>query len=74
MSPTTAMPDFSHASSGMTRFPPNVEQLTVKRDSAVTWLIARRNDTELRFPLNEDDRRHLARLLLGDLQLPPPEQ
>jgi hypothetical protein len=56
----------------MTRFPPNVEQLSVKRDSTVTWLVARRNDVELRFPLNEDDRRYLARLLLGDLLLPPP--
>jgi hypothetical protein len=70
MSPTTAMASFSYADSGMTRFPPNIEQLTIQRDSAVTWLIARRNDTELRFPLNEDDRRHLARLLLGDL-MPP---
>jgi hypothetical protein len=68
----TAMSDFSHAEGGMTRFPPNVEQLSVRRDSTVTWLIARRNDVELRFPLNEDDRRHLARLVLGDLLLPPP--
>jgi hypothetical protein len=61
------MDSFLHADKGMTRFPPNVEQLTVQRDTTTTWLIARRNDTELRFPLNEDDRRHLARLLLGDL-------
>jgi hypothetical protein len=71
MSPMTTMDTFHHAEKGMTRFPPNVEQLTIQRDSTVTWLVARRNDTELRFPLNEDDRRHLARLLLGDLLLPP---
>jgi hypothetical protein len=65
------MSGFSHAENGMTRFPPNVEQLSVKRESTVTWLIARRNDLELRFPLNDDDRRHLARLILGDLFLPP---
>jgi hypothetical protein len=68
----TAMSMFSHAESGMTRFPPNVEQLSVNRESTVTWLVARRNDVELRFPLNEEDRRHLARLLLGDLLLSPP--
>ena len=66
------MTDFSHAENGMTRFPPNVEQLRIERESAVTWLVARRNDIELRFPLNEADRRHLARLLLGNLMAPPP--
>ena len=63
-------PDFSHASFGMKRFPSNIEQLTVQRDSTVIWFIARRNDTELRFPLNEDDQLHLARLLLDKL-MPP---
>jgi hypothetical protein len=62
--------DFSHASSGMTRFPPNVEQLRIERESTVVWLIARRNDVELKFPLNEEDRHHLAALILGDL-VPP---
>jgi hypothetical protein len=61
--------DFSHAENGITRFPPNIEQLRIERDSTVTWLVARRNEIELRFPLKEDDRRYLARLLLGDLQL-----
>jgi hypothetical protein len=61
--------DFSHAENGITRFPPNIEQLRIERDSTVTWLVARRNEVELRFPLKEDDRRYLARLLLGDLQL-----
>ena len=39
---------FSHAENGMTRFPPNIEQLSVQRDSTITWLVARRNDLELR--------------------------
>jgi hypothetical protein len=68
MSPTPTI-DFSHAENGITRFPPNIEQLRIERDSMVTWLVARRNEVELRFPLKEDDRRYLARLLLGDLQL-----
>jgi hypothetical protein len=62
---------FQHAAAGMTRFPPNVESLRIEPGQGVLWLIARRNDVELRFPLAEDDRRHLARLLLGDLTLPP---
>jgi hypothetical protein len=53
----------------MTRFPPNIEQLRIERGSTVMWLIARGNDIELRFPLKEEDRRYLARLLLGDLFL-----
>lgn len=57
-------PKFSHAEIGLTRFPPNVEQIRVERDSLRVWLIARRNDVELRFPLNESDCRHLAALLL----------
>ncbi len=61
------MIEFSHAENGMTRFPPNVEQISVRRETTVTWLVVRRNDTELRFPLNESDRRHLAALILGDL-------
>jgi hypothetical protein len=58
------MTEFSHAEFGLTRFPPNIEQLRVERDSTVTWLVARRNDIELRFPLKKEDRRHLAKLLL----------
>jgi hypothetical protein len=57
--------NFSHVSNGMTRFPPNVEQLRVEFEPSATGLVARRNDIELRFPLNEGDRRHLARLLLA---------
>ena len=54
---------FSHAEKGLSRFPPNVEQITLERDPLRTWLIVRKNDTQLRFPLNEDDCRHLAALL-----------
>ncbi len=68
----TAIAKFSHADGGMTRFPPNVEQLSIIRESTITWLVARRNDIELKFPLDEEDRRHLAALLLGDLLSSPP--
>jgi hypothetical protein len=64
------MPDqdgfsFSHAEKGMTRFPPNVEQISVEHESLRTWLIVRRNDVKLKFPLSESDCRHLAALLIG---------
>jgi hypothetical protein len=49
----------------MTRFPPNVEQLSVNVEGKTIWLVARRNDTELRFPLSRDDAMHLAKLLAG---------
>jgi hypothetical protein len=64
-SPSTrpALAGFHHAEKGMTRFPPNVEQITVERETSVTWLVARRNDTVLRFPLTEEDCRHLVALL-----------
>jgi hypothetical protein len=65
------MPEFSHSECGMTRFPPNVEQIHIEHASTTTWLIVRRNDTEIRFPLSEGDRRHLAFLLLGDLATNP---
>jgi hypothetical protein len=57
------MSEFSHAEHGITRFPQNVEQITIERGSACTWLIARRNDIELRFPLTDADCVHLAKLL-----------
>jgi hypothetical protein len=68
MSATTAIAEFSHAEKGMTRFPPNIEQIGVEHESTRTWLICRRNDTVLRFPLNEADCRHLAALLMD---MPP---
>jgi hypothetical protein len=61
------MSEFTHSECGMTRFPPNVEQIHIEHASAMTWLVIRRNDTELRFPLSEEDRQYLARLLLGGL-------
>jgi hypothetical protein len=56
---------FTHAALGMTRFPPNVEQISVERQSLHTWLVVRRNDTNLRFPLTQTDCEHLAALLLN---------
>jgi hypothetical protein len=56
---------FSHAKKGMTRFPPNVEQISVEHESVSTWLVVRRNDVSLRFPLSESDCRHLAALLMN---------
>lgn len=49
----------------MTRFPPNVEQIAVRREGGRVWLIARRNEVELSFPLSVADVVHLARLLVG---------
>ena len=65
MSPVTAneVAPFHHAEVGMTRFPPNVEQINVRQEGGMIWLTARRNDTELRFPLSRDDALHLAGLL-----------
>lgn len=62
------MPDtpFTHSELGLARFPPNVEQITVERENLRTWLIVRRNETILRFPLREEDRRHLVKLLSGE--------
>lgn len=54
---------FSHAKKGLTRFPPNVEQISVEHESLNTWLVTRRNDVELRFPLDAGDCEHLAALL-----------
>jgi hypothetical protein len=55
--------DFLHAETGMTRFPPNVEQITVERESTRAWLVAWRNDVTLRFHLTEADCQYLAKLL-----------
>lgn len=58
--------DFSHAENGMTRFPPNVEQISIERDVLRTWLVTRRNDVILWFPLSEEDCGFLAGLLIRD--------
>lgn len=47
----------------MTRFPPNIEQITVATEGETVWLKARRNEVELAFPLSRDDALHLAKLL-----------
>jgi hypothetical protein len=60
------MSEFSHAEYGMTRFPPNVEQITIRYDLGASWLVARRNEVELKFPLTREDCEHLAALLLAD--------
>ena len=65
-SDSTAIAKFSHAENALTRFPPNVEQIRVQHDSTVTWLIVRRNEVELRFPLRREDSKHLAELLLAE--------
>ena len=54
---------FVLAEGGLTRFPPNVEQISVEREAARTWLVTRRNDVVMRFPLDDRDRLHLAALL-----------
>jgi hypothetical protein len=56
---------FALAEQGLTRFPPNVEQISVEHQELRTWLVTRRNDVTLRFPLTEKDCRHLAALLIG---------
>jgi hypothetical protein len=58
------MSEFSYAERGMTRFPPNVEQITIAHETGAIWLVVRRNDLELRFPLNGGDCHHLAALLV----------
>ena len=58
------VPTFEYGETGLTRFPPNVEQITVERERSRTWLIVRRNDVELRFPLEAADCQHLAALLI----------
>ena len=50
---------------GHDRFPPNVEQIPVEREATRRWLGVRRNEIELRIPLNEADCRYLAHRLKG---------
>lgn len=59
---------FTHARLGLTRFPPNVEQISVHDDGFVLWLTVRRNDVILKFPMHPADRRHLAALLLDGIK------
>lgn len=58
--------EFELAEKGMTRFPPNIEQISVECRPICRWLIVRRNDVTLRFPLTDAACRHLAELLIRD--------
>jgi len=60
--------EFSIAAKGLTRFPPNVEQITVEYETTRVWLVARRNDVVLRFPLSDEACGHLAALLTRNLR------
>lgn len=65
-SPTSApvtTAQFSHGECGLTRFPANVEQITVEYGSTCIWLVARRNEAVRRFPMNKSDCQHLISLL-----------
>ena len=60
---------FQHAENGMTRFPPNIEQIDVGRGINGVWLRVRRNETVLKFPLGNKDVEHLIVLLNGALPM-----
>ncbi|MCI0563094.1 MAG: hypothetical protein MN733_31840 [Nitrososphaera sp.] len=54
-----------HFENGLVKFPPNVHGLYVEvREDGGVNLIARQNDTRLCFVLDDDDRKHLAALLM----------
>jgi hypothetical protein len=55
--------DFVLASEGLTRFPPNIEQISVEHEKIRSRLIVRRNEITMRFPLSESACQHLASLL-----------
>lgn len=66
MTANSAFPPFNLADNGMTRFPPNVEQITVERGrGSVAWLTVRRNEETWRFSLKESEADHLIGLLRG---------
>jgi len=54
---------FSHGETGMTRFPPNVESISVRVESSRAWLIVSRNDTSLTFAMGAADALELAKRL-----------
>jgi hypothetical protein len=65
MSSSPTIVAFHHAAQGMTRFPPNVERVTVDVAGSIAWLNVSRNEINLAFPLQAADCRHLATLLLA---------
>jgi hypothetical protein len=38
---------FERAASGLSRFPPNIELISVEREESATWLVVRRNEVVL---------------------------
>lgn len=54
---------YTHAECGMTRNPPNVEQISVRVEGETAYLRLRRNDVEMSLPLKGADCRHLCGLL-----------
>ncbi len=58
--------NFTHAELAITRFPPNIEQVSVKHcEDGIAYLTARQNNIKLEFRLNREDRKHLMHLLSG---------
>lgn len=55
----------------MTRFPPNVEQISVEPAAFGAWLRVRQNGTRMEFPLEPADIEHLI-ALLAHLTSPEP--
>jgi hypothetical protein len=62
---------FAHATHGLSRFSSNVELISIERKTLITWLVVRRNNVVLRFPLQDEDCRHLAGCLRGPAATPP---
>lgn len=56
---------FIQGEHGLTRFPPNIEQILVEHQPLFTLISMRRNDVTLKFALRNADREHLAALLLA---------
>jgi hypothetical protein len=57
-------PRFVQVEHIMSRNPPNWESIKVETDGVFTYLIARRNDVELKFAMVREDCLYLAELLL----------
>lgn len=62
---------FHHAPAGLTRFPLNVEQISVIGTRDRVFITMRRNDVYLQFSLTRADCEHLAAMLLSPKDAPP---